>query len=188
LRASMTGHQVWTTVHANSAVAVIDRLVDLGLPLSLVADHTIVTGLISQRLVKVLCKHCSKPLVDHPHELPTATYARVQRAVGSEMHKVHIAGPGCEHCKHQGTIGRTVIAEVIVPDDQFFKYIRAGEKMEAVAYWLHELGGKTIREHAIEKIAAGLIDPRMAEKVVGHLAVMTSHGALHYPQEVTRAV
>jgi general secretion pathway protein E len=188
LRASMTGHQVWTTVHANSAVAIVDRLVDLGLPLSLVADHTIVTGLISQRLVKVLCKHCSKPLVEHPNELPFAAYARVQRAVGSELHKVHIAGPGCEHCKHQGTLGRTVIAEVIVPDDQFFKYIRVGEKMEAVAYWLHELGGKTIREHAIEKVAAGIVDPRMAEKVVGHLAVMTSHGAPHFPQGVTRAV
>jgi type II secretory ATPase GspE/PulE/Tfp pilus assembly ATPase PilB-like protein len=184
----MTGHQVWTTVHANSAIAVIDRLVDLGLPLSLVADHTIVTGLISQRLVKVLCNHCSKPLVDHQHELPLAAYTRVQRAVGSEMQKVRIVGPGCEHCKHQGTLGRTVIAEVIVPDDQFFKYIRAGEKTEAVAYWLHELGGKTIREHAIEKIAAGLIDPRMAEKVVGHLAVMTSHGAPHYHQEATRAM
>lgn len=178
LRASMTGHQVWTTVHANSALAIVNRLVDLGLPMTLVADHTIITGLISQRLVKLLCVHCSKPLLDHPDELPPAAYARVLRAVGDDMHKVRIAGPGCEHCGHHGTIGRTVIAEVIVPDDQFFKYIRAGEKTEAHEYWLHQLGGKTIREHAIEKIAAGLVDPRMAEKVVGHLA----------PQEVTRAV
>jgi general secretion pathway protein E len=188
LRASMTGHQVWTTVHANSAVAVIDRLVDLGLPMSLLADHTIITGLISQRLVKVLCTHCCKPLVDHQHEISPAAYARVHRAVGSEMHKVRIAGPGCAHCKDQGTIGRTVLAEVIVPDDQFFKYIRAGEKTEAISYWLHELGGKTIREHAIEKIAAGLIDPRMAEKVVGHLAQMTSHGAPQHSHEVIHAV
>jgi general secretion pathway protein E len=188
LRASMTGHQVWTTVHANSAVAVIDRLLDLGLPMSLLADHTIITGLISQRLVKVLCPHCSKPLVDHVHEMTPVAYARVQRAVGSEMHKVRIAGTGCEHCKQRGTVGRTVIAEVIIPDDQFFKYIRAGEKTEAIAYWLHELGGKTIREHAIEKIAAGLIDPRMAEKVVGHLALMPSQGASRHFQEVTHAV
>ena len=188
LRASMTGHQVWTTVHANSALAIVDRLVDLGLPMSLVADHTIVTGLISQRLVKVLCKHCSRPLIEHSHELSSAAYARVQRAIGNEIHKVHIAGPGCEHCNQQGTVGRTVIAEVIVPDDQFFKYIRAGEKTEAHEYWLRELGGKTIREHAIEKIAAGLVDPRMAEKVVGHLTMMPSHGGQRYPQEVTRAV
>jgi type II secretory ATPase GspE/PulE/Tfp pilus assembly ATPase PilB-like protein len=186
VRAAMTGHQVWTTVHANSALAIIDRLVDLGLPTSLVADHTVITGLISQRLVKVLCRHCSQPLVEHQHALPPAAYARVQHAVGNAMHKVRIAGPGCEHCSQQGTVGRSVIAEIIVPDAQFFKYIRAGEKMEAMAYWLHEMGGKTIREHAIEKIAAGEVDPRMAEKVVGHLAQVTRHemgraatGALH---------
>ncbi|HEX7634897.1 MAG TPA: ATPase, T2SS/T4P/T4SS family [Noviherbaspirillum sp.] len=188
LRASMTGHQVWTTVHANSALAIVDRLVDLGLPMSLVADHTIVTGLISQRLVKVLCKHCCKPLTEHSHELSPAAYARVQRALGNEIHKARIAGPGCEHCGQQGTVGRTVIAEVIVPDDQFFKYIRAGEKTEAHEYWVHQLGGKTIREHAIEKIAEGLVDPRMAEKVVGHLAMTSSHAVPRYPQEVTRAV
>ncbi|SFV05776.1 GspE/PulE family protein [Pseudoduganella namucuonensis] len=188
LRAAMTGHQVWTTVHANSALAIVDRLVDLGLALSLVADHTIITGLISQRLVKVLCQHCCKPLVEHPHELPPAAYARVQHAVGGHMHRVRIAGPGCEHCKQQGTIGRSVIAEVIVPDDQFFKYIRAGEKTEAMAYWLHELGGKTIREHAIEKIAAGLVDPRMAEKVVGHLSTVPSQDAPRHSPEMMHAV
>jgi general secretion pathway protein E len=188
LRASMTGHQVWTTVHANSAIAVVDRLVDLGLPMSLVADHTIVTGLISQRLVKVLCTHCSKPLVDHPDELSPAAYARVQHAVGSELHKVRIAGPGCPHCKQHGTVGRSVLAEVIVPDDQFFKYIRAGEKSEAIAYWLHELGGKTIREHAIEKIAAGLIDPRMAEKVVGHIVSLPATCMTRQPNGVAHAV
>lgn len=188
LRASMTGHQVWTTVHANSAIAIVDRLVDLGLPLSLVADHTIITGLISQRLVKVLCQHCCVSLVDHPHELPAAAYARVQRAVGGALPRVRISGPGCEHCGHQGTTGRSVIAEVIVPDDQFFKYIRAQEKTEAIAYWLQELGGRTIRDHAIDKVAAGLVDPRMAEKVVGHLAPPMPHGAQRGLQEVMHAI
>ncbi|MTV41725.1 GspE/PulE family protein [Duganella radicis] len=189
LRASMTGHQVWTTVHANSALAIIDRLTDLGLPLSLVTDHTIITGLISQRLVKVLCPHCSKPLVEHAHELPAAAYARVQRAVGASLARVRLAGPGCEHCRQQGTIGRSVLAEVILPDDRFFRHIRAGEKTEAVEYWLRELGGVTLREHAIEKIAAGQVDPRMAEKVVGHLAVAGASAApRQHLAEVMRAV
>jgi len=188
LRASMTGHQVWTTVHANSALAIIDRLVDLGLPMNLVADHTIITGLISQRLVKVLCPHCSKPLVDHVHEMAPAAFARVQAAVGNHLPNVRIAGPGCEHCNQAGTTGRSVIAEVILPDDQFFKFIRQGEKTEAVAYWLQELGGKTLREHAIEKIAAGILDPRMAEKVVGHLATVGASGGPRTITEVARAV
>lgn len=171
LRASMTGHQVWTTVHANSALAIVDRLLDLGLPVSLVADHTVVTGLISQRLVKALCPHCKVPLATaHPTALPLPALARLRQVV-SDLRQVYVTGPGCDRCAGHGTSGRTVIAEIIVPDDQFFKYIRLGEKTEALAYWIQQLGGKTLVEHAIEKVAAGLIDPRMAEKVVGHLTI-----------------
>jgi len=83
-------------------------------------------------------------------------------------------GPGCPTCSQQGTVGRTVVAEVIIPDDRFYRYLRQGEKTLAVNYWLQELGGKTMQEHAIEKVAAGLIDPRMAEKVVGHFTVPTA--------------
>jgi general secretion pathway protein E len=178
LRASMTGHQVWTTVHANSAVAIVDRLVDLGLPMSLVADHTVVTGLISQRLVKVLCPHCKKRLSRHEQELPAVVRARVKQALGDDIGKVCIVGDGCEHCRHQGTVGRSVIAEVILPDEQFFKYVRAGEKTAAIQYWMRDLGGKTILEHAIEKVAAGVLDPRMAEKMVGHLTIGVTHADL----------
>lgn len=171
LRASMTGHQVWTTVHANSAMAIVDRLVDLGLPMSLVADHTVVTGLISQRLVKVLCPHCKQDLRQHQDALSQAALQRVRQAVHADLDNICIAGPGCDQCRQQGTTGRTVIAEVIIPDAQFFEYIRAGEKTRAAQYWLQELDGRTILEHAIEKVAAGVIDPRMAEKVVGHLTI-----------------
>ncbi|WP_292933263.1 ATPase, T2SS/T4P/T4SS family [Noviherbaspirillum sp.] len=175
IRASMTGHQVWTTVHANSAIAIVDRLVDLGLPMALVADHGIVTGLISQRLVKVLCSHCKKPLSKHAHELPDAVLSRLRIALNDGIGNVHIAGPGCEHCRQQGTVGRTVLAEVITPDAQFFEYVRAGKKVQATHYWLQQLGGRTILDHAIEKVAAGIVDPRMAEKVVGHLASSDLH-------------
>lgn len=173
LRASMTGHQVWTTVHANSALAIVDRLTDLGMSINLVADHSVVTGLISQRLVKVLCPHCKKQLVHHQDELPEPLLKRIRLAVAADFANVCIAGPGCEECRHQGTIGRTVVAEVILPDAQLFEYVRAGDKRRAAEYWLQEMGGTTILAHAVEKVAAGLIDPRMAEKVVGHLADAT---------------
>ncbi|HYD61626.1 MAG TPA: ATPase, T2SS/T4P/T4SS family [Noviherbaspirillum sp.] len=173
LRASMTGHQVWTTVHANSALAIVDRLTDLGMSINLVADHSVVTGLISQRLVKVLCPHCKKRLVHHQDALPDALLKRVRLAVAADFTNVCIVGPGCDDCRHQGTIGRTVVAEVILPDAQLFEYVRAGDKRRATEYWLQEMGGTSIIEHAVEKVAAGLIDPRMAEKVVGHLADAT---------------
>jgi type II secretory ATPase GspE/PulE/Tfp pilus assembly ATPase PilB-like protein len=170
LRAAMTGHQVWTTVHANNAIAIIDRLVDLGLPLEMVADHSVTTGLISQRLIKVLCPSCKKPLLGHERELNDELLRRVRRAVGAAIGGVHIAGPGCDACRGHGTIGRTVVAEVVLPDAQFFEYIRSGQKILATEYWLREHQGRTFLDHAIEKVACGLVDPRMAEKTVGHLA------------------
>ncbi len=169
LRASMTGHQVWTTVHANSALAIVDRLLDLGLPASLVADHAVVTGLISQRLVKKLCPCCKRPLARHQDALPPAMLARVRQAVAPALEGVFVTGPGCDECKGQGTVGRTVVAEIIIPDDRFFRLVRQGEKTLALEYWINELGGKTMLEHAIDKIAQGELDPSMAEKVVGHL-------------------
>lgn len=179
LRASMTGHQIWTTLHANSAVAIVDRLLDLGLPQSLVADQTVVTGLISQRLVKLLCPHCRRRLADHPHALSAPALARLRQAMPDRLERVCVTGPGCEACARQGTIGRTVVAEIIVPDEEFFRYVKLGEKQQAIHYWIRELGGKTILDHALDKVAAGLIDPRMAEKVVGHFKPAPFPAAAH---------
>lgn len=170
LRAAMTGHQVWTTVHANSAMAIIDRLVDLGLPIGMVADHTVISGLISQRLVKLLCQHCKKPLAAQRHLLDPALLARLHAALGPSLDGVCVAGDGCQHCAGRATGGRSVLAEVIRPDARFCELLRAGDKSGALAYWRTELDGRTLVEHAIDKVAAGLVDPRTAEKTVGQLA------------------
>mgnify|MGYP000925047089 CR=1 FL=1 len=94
---------------------------------------------------------------------------RLVAALPDGIDNVCVVGSGCEECRQQGTTGRTVIAEVILPDAQLFEYLRAGEKIKAHQYWLQELNGRTILDHAVEKVAEGIIDPRMAEKVVGHL-------------------
>ena len=171
LRAAMTGHQVWTTVHANSAVGIVDRLEDLGLPLRMVADPAVLTGLISQRLVKLLCPHCKQRIATNPKGLPPELLERVATVTGGQYRYACMAGPGCERCAGKGTIGRTVLAEVIAPDDGFFAHLRAGDKVAAINHWLNELGGRTITEHAVDKLRAGLIDPAMAERAVGRLHV-----------------
>jgi type II secretory ATPase GspE/PulE/Tfp pilus assembly ATPase PilB-like protein len=170
LRSAMTGHQVWTTVHANSALGIVDRLVDLGMPVSMVADPGVVTGLISQRLVKVLCPSCKRSLKEHDEDLPEALTVRLRQALGAGYQsRVCVAGAGCSHCHGRGTSGRSVLAEVVIPDERLFAYVRAGDKAGAHRHWMEALGGRAIVEHAIEKVAAGIVDPRMAEKVVGRL-------------------
>jgi type II secretory ATPase GspE/PulE/Tfp pilus assembly ATPase PilB-like protein len=170
LRAAMTGHQVWSTVHANSAVGILDRLEDMGLPLRMLADPAIITGLISQRLVKLLCPHCKQPIDgSHATRLPAALQARLRAALGDAFELACTTGPGCKHCAGRGTVDRSVLAEVITPDERFFTHLREGDKAGATRYWLNELGGRTMTEHAIDKVRDGLVDPAVAERAVGLL-------------------
>jgi type II secretory ATPase GspE/PulE/Tfp pilus assembly ATPase PilB-like protein len=169
LRAAMTGHQVWTTVHASSAMGIVDRLEDLGLPLRMVADPSVITGMVSQRLVKLLCPHCKQRIASDPGRLSTALLERVLQVTGRAYAQACMAGPGCTHCRGKGTVGRTLLAEVITPDEKFFAHLRAGRKAQALEHWAKELGGRTLVEHAIQKVCAGLVDPAMAERSVGWL-------------------
>lgn len=177
LRASMTGHQVWTTLHANNALAIVDRLCDLGLPLRMITDESVVTGLISQRLVKLLCPRCKKPFVEAEAELDAALVARVKQVAGGSLPQVCVAGSGCAHCRNRGTIGRTIVAEVIRTDAHFFNLLRDGDKLGALSYWITHLNGRTVVDHAVSKVTQGLVDPRMAERVVGHLSLRSPGAA-----------
>ena len=173
VQAAMTGHQVWSTVHANSAVAIIDRLTDLGVNPALVTDPTIVAGLICQRLVKVLCPHCKQPLADHLAEFDPRTVGRFMRAINVE--RAFVQNPdGCDKCGGSGTSGRTVVAETIVSDESLMALLRQNDRLAAITYIREELGVMSMLEHAIRKINEGIIDPLQAEDVVGPLA--ENHG------------
>ncbi|MEW5890662.1 MAG: ATPase, T2SS/T4P/T4SS family [Pseudomonadota bacterium] len=169
IQAAMTGHQVWTTVHANGAFAIIDRLIDLGVPIELVCDPSIVTGLVCQRLVKVLCPECKvhiTKVLDRYHQ------SDVQRIMAVlELDKVYVRGDGCPHCRNSGTIGRTVISETIVTDHKLLSLVRAHDRMSAIEYWKRDQSGITMLEDAITKIQAGRVDPFQAEAVVGPLTM-----------------
>lgn len=167
VQAAMTGHQVWSTVHANNALAIIDRLKDLGVPQELLVDPTIIGGLICQRLVKLLCPECKKPIGEHLHEMDEEDKRRLMSVL--KMENVYIRGDGCPHCRNSGTIGRTVVAETVVTDNQLMSFIRAGDRMRALDYVRSEQMSISMLDHAIEKINAGLVDPFQAEDIVGAL-------------------
>lgn len=167
IQAAMTGHQVWTTVHANTALAIIDRLRDLGVAGELLSDPTVVGGLVCQRLVKVLCPSCKKPLMGNLGNFRREDVERVMSVL--DIKNVHVLGDGCEKCKGSGTIGRTVVAETIITDNSLMKFIRNGDRIGAIEYVRREQNVKSMLDHAIQKINAGLIDPFQAEDVVGAL-------------------
>ncbi len=166
--ASMTGHQVWTTLHANDALTIPFRLRDLQVEDYKLSDPDLLTGLISQRLVRVLCPHCSKRIEEH--ELGFGLLGRLEH-VNVPIEKLRKHNPeGCEKCGvGNGYKGRSVIAEIIIPDAKFMEFIRNDDKVGAEKYWLTNLNGRSLIEHMIDRVRAGEVDPVDAERIMGPL-------------------
>ena len=106
-RAAMTGHQVFTTLHTNSALGAFPRLLDIGIQPDIMAGNII--GVIAQRLVRMLCTHCKEAYAPSPEERQL-----LGRDVDSEL-KIY-RPVGCNHCNNRGYRGRTAIMEILVMD------------------------------------------------------------------------
>jgi general secretion pathway protein E len=150
VQASLTGHLVFSTLHTNGAIAAITRLVDLGIERFLLAST--VSGVMAQRLVRRLCIHCARPHAD-----PKALIERLglSAAAASETHNVREA-IGCEACSGTGFLGRTMICELVVIDDEIRDAIgrRSGDQrsMETLA---RRSGFQSLFEHGAAKVLAG---------------------------------
>ena len=106
-RAAMTGHQVYSTLHTNSAVGAFPRLIDTGVTPEVMAGNMI--GIIAQRLIRRLCKHCRQPY--------TATSAECRMlGVKADRPPTVYRAVGCDHCDYQGYRGRLAIMEILKLD------------------------------------------------------------------------
>ncbi len=106
-RAAMTGHQVYSTLHTNSAVGAFPRLIDTGVTPEVMAGNMI--GIIAQRLIRRLCKHCRQPY--------TATSAECRLlGVKADRPPTIYRSVGCDHCDYQGYRGRLAIMEILKLD------------------------------------------------------------------------
>ncbi len=103
-RAAMTGHQVFTTLHTNSALGAFPRLLDIGIPPDIMAGN--IVGIIAQRLVRVLCPSCREP---YPPS------AEQRRLIGRPADRLWRAA-GCPQCSGKGYRGRTAVMEILVMD------------------------------------------------------------------------
>ena len=104
-RAAMTGHQVYTTLHTNSAIGAVPRLLDIGVLPDVMAGNII--GIIAQRLIRRLCDHCKSPYHAEPHEI------RLLGSLGEGPRPVLFRATGCELCDFQGYRGRIAIMELL---------------------------------------------------------------------------
>lgn len=174
INAATTGHRVWSTLHANTALSAIARLIELEVKVTTLADKTVFGGVCSQRLVKVLCPECRIPLgkaAEYPiiwADLQQSGVLERLKAAVDRRDNVHVTGLGCEFCNHKGTIGRTVVAEIVIPTDEILELVE--KPIQCRKAWLRE-GGTTMMMHAIEKIREGIVDPLAVEEVMNPIFV-----------------
>lgn len=161
IRAAMTGHFVFTTLHVNDAFGCIQRLVDIGIDQTFLFDPKILSGLVNQSLTKRLCPECSVPYKGNETLVDEGLRQRIQRF--TSIDGVRLAGPGCKCCKN-GFVGREAVSEVVKTSAALFDVFKRQGKVAATRYWVNELGGMTKCQSMIRKINEGIIDPTVAEQ------------------------
>jgi len=157
--AALTGHQVFSTLHTNSALATISRLLDLGLKPFVAA--TALQAIIAQRLVRKICELCRETI--------TPDLALLQRLGGRFAQGMATAykGCGCDACYRTGYKGRVGLYEVLVPDDNMQHLIAQQAAITEIARYAHEHGFTTVRDDAYDKVQVGLTTLDEVLRVLG---------------------
>ncbi len=114
IRAALTGHLVFSTLHTNDAVGGITRLLDMGIEPFLLSST--VRAFLAQRLVRTICPHCSAPATYSPAHLREIDFP-------VELGHTFQRGTGCDHCRQTGYQGRMAIHEICVITDRLRKLI-----------------------------------------------------------------
>ena len=151
IRAALTGHLVFSTVHTNDAASTITRMVDQGVEPYLVSSSLIL--IIAQRLVRTICSHCKtfEPISDEW----SAKLKKVGMD-GSELSGGVAVGQGCDECFHSGFQGRTAIYEFLPVDEVLRTQIMEGVSASIMKRTAAERGMVSLREDGREKVRAGL--------------------------------
>ena len=164
VEAAKTGHALWSTVHAGSALGILNRLINLGADREDLKDPRTVGGLIYQRLIGVLCQNCkiTLPTAVKSDQVEEDLALRLVKLTAQNPHEIFCRGPGCSSC-FMGLSGRTVVAETIRPDARLLETYMDSSRIEAERYWIKPkaeggLGGAPVMHHALVKVGAGIVD------------------------------
>ena len=148
IQASLTGHLVFSTLHTNSAVASITRLVDMGVESYLIAST--VKAVLAQRLVRRLCPHCEAPL-----ETKAQWRTRLAGEAFTKESERLRAPSGCAHCRNSGYSGRSTIAELLVVNEAIQRIICEGAPESALETAARGAGMTTMYQCGMHKAWRG---------------------------------
>ncbi|MDP2904877.1 MAG: ATPase, T2SS/T4P/T4SS family [Candidatus Omnitrophota bacterium] len=150
IRASLTGHLVFSTLHTNDAAGAVTRLLDMGIEPFLVSSS--LECLVAQRLVRRICPKC-KMQVQNSREAIT----QIAKDTGTAADNIVIyEGKGCQECRFTGFRGRTAIHEVLVVNHQIRELILARASSQQIKQKAVAQGMRTLRSSGLKKVLEGL--------------------------------
>jgi type II secretory ATPase GspE/PulE/Tfp pilus assembly ATPase PilB-like protein len=145
-RAAMTGHQVFTTLHTNSALGAFPRLLDIGIQPDIMSGNII--GVIAQRLVRVLCQFCKEAYLPSPEERKLLG----ERAIpGNNLYRP----VGCKQCANKGYKGRMAIMEILVMDSDLDELVARRATTRELRTLALSKGFRPLAEEGIARVLDG---------------------------------
>ena len=158
IQSALTGHLVFTTVHANNVIDVLGRFLNMG-----VEAYQFVSALncvLAQRLVRTICRECRRPVTIPDEELREA---RIDPRAAAE--RTLCEGGGCLECGGTGYRGRTAICELLDLSDHIRELILAGRPASEIKQAARDAGMRFLRESAVEQVLRGRTTLREINKV-----------------------
>ncbi len=146
-RAAMTGHQVYSTVHSNSAVKAITRLVDIGVSRDILTGNLI--GIVGQRLVRKLCTYCRE---GYP---PSSIERRLLGVDAGNANAVIYRNKGCTYCDHLGYKGRQALLETLRIDETLDELLSTGASHREILGQARKQGYQTLADDGARMVLDG---------------------------------
>jgi type IV pilus assembly protein PilB len=148
IRAALTGHLVFTTLHTNDCPSTVARLVDMGVQPFLLSSALLL--ILAQRLGRKICKDCKEPFEGHEEDL--VPYGWVPQGLGKVT---FYKGKGCQTCNFTGMKGRVALYEVMVVTEELRNVILKGGQTSEIREIAQKEGMKTLRQAGLRKVLEG---------------------------------
>jgi len=145
-RAAMTGHQVFTTLHTNSALGAFPRLLDIGIQPDIMAGNII--GVIAQRLVRMLCTHCKEAYA------PSREERQLLGPAADQVSYLH-RSVGCKQCDNKGFKGRTSVMELLVMDGDLDELVARRATAKEIRAAAMAKGFRTLADEGMQRVIEG---------------------------------
>ncbi len=151
IRAALTGHMVFSTLHTNDASGAVTRLIDMKIEPFLISSSLIC--IMAQRLIRRICSKCKMPYKPSPQFIE-----KINELVDANLPDDFelYRGAGCAHCKQTGFKGRTTINELLIPNEKIHELIVNRSPMSFIKKEARNNGMKTLREDGIFKVIEGM--------------------------------